>query len=99
MFVRRDVYLRIGGYDPSYRIAGDFEFCVRAFCVHGIDYRHAGEVLVRMPRGGLSTSGWRSNWIITQEMRRACSSNGVKTSYARLLARFPVKALEVLRGD
>lgn len=97
LFIRREAYRRVGQYDPSYRIAGDFELCVRLFAGQGIRAAYLPEVLVRMPRGGLSNSGWRSKWIITQEMRRACLAHGIPTSYAKLFARFPVKALEVLR--
>ena len=97
LFVRREAYQRAGCYDTSYRIAGDFELCVRLFAEQGVRAAYLPEVLVRMPRGGLSNSGWRSKWIITQEMRRACLAHGIPTSYAKLFARFPVKALEVLR--
>jgi glycosyltransferase involved in cell wall biosynthesis len=97
LFIRRTTYAHCGGYDASYRIAGDFDLCVRLFAGAGIRYSYIPEALVRMPRGGLSNSGWRSKWIITQEMRRACLAHGIPTSYAKLFARFPVKALEVLR--
>ena len=65
LFIRREAYARVGRYDPSYRIAGDFELCVRLFAEQGIRYAYLPEVLVRMPRGGLSNSGWRSKWMIT----------------------------------
>lgn len=97
LFIRREAYARCGGYDPSYRIAGDFELCIRMFMGQRIRYAYLPEVLVRMPRGGLSNSGWRSKWIITQEMLRACRAHGIRSSYPRLFARFPVKLLEVLR--
>jgi len=98
LFLRRELYQRLGGYDASYRIAGDFELCVRAFVHEHARFHYLARPLVRMPQGGLSTRGWRSNWIITQEMRRACLQNGVATSTPRLLLRFPVKLLEVLRA-
>lgn len=98
LFLRRELYRRLGGYDASYRIAGDFELCVRAFLHERARYRHLPRALVRMPQGGLSTRGWRSKWIITREMRRACLQNGVATSLPRLLLRFPVKLLEVFRA-
>ena len=97
LFIRRDAYERCGRYDPSYRIAGDFELCIRLFAEQKVRYAYLPDVLVRMPRGGLSNSGWRSKWTITQEMRRACREHGLRTSYPQLFARFPVKLLEVLR--
>lgn len=97
LFVRRAAYQRCGPYDTSYRIAGDFELCIRLFVEQHVRYACLPRVLVRMPRGGLSNSGWRSKWTITREMHRACRAHGIPTSYAKLFARFPVKALEVLR--
>lgn len=99
LFIRRDTYERCGRYDPSYRIAGDFELCIRLFVEQKVRYTYVPDVLVRMPLGGLSNSGWRSKWTITQEMRRACREHGLRTSYPRLFARFPMKLLEVLRHD
>jgi len=95
LFIRRSVYERRGAYDPTYRIAGDFELCVRLFAVEPIRHVHVPQVLVRMPRGGLSNNGWPSVWTITREMHRACAAHGVRTSYARLLTRLPVKMLEL----
>ena len=97
LFVRRETYARCGLHDTSYRIAGDFEMCIRLFAEQRARYAYLPQVLVRMPRGGLSNSGWRSKWTITREMHRACRAHGIPTSYGKLFARFPVKALEVLR--
>jgi glycosyltransferase involved in cell wall biosynthesis len=97
LFIRRATYARCGGYDASYRIAGDFDLCVRLFAQARIRYAYIPEVLVRMPRGGLSNSGWRSVQTITEEMRRSCREHGVRTSYLQLLARLPLKLLEVVR--
>lgn len=97
LFLRRELYERLGGYDPGYRIAGDFELCLRIFLRERARYSYLPRPLVRMPRGGLSTSGWRSKWIITQEMNRACAANGVATNLLKLSARFPLKLLEVVR--
>jgi glycosyltransferase involved in cell wall biosynthesis len=94
LFVRRRAYQATGSYDPSYRISGDFEFCVRLFVRERATFRHLPDVMTKMPRGGLSNSGLKSAWIITREMRRACRMHGVATSYPRLLARLPRKLLE-----
>jgi glycosyltransferase involved in cell wall biosynthesis len=100
LFLRRELYERLDGYDPSYRIAGDYELCVRLFVGQGIRYRYlGGPPMVRMPRGGLSNSGWRSTWIITREMQRACAENGVPTNLLKLSSRLPRKLLELVPSD
>jgi glycosyltransferase involved in cell wall biosynthesis len=96
LFLRREVYRAVGEYDPEFRIAGDFELCLRVFARRTTRFRYVAEPLVRMPRGGLSNSGWRSKLEITREMRRACAMNGVRTNYAKLCLRFPLKILEMV---
>jgi len=97
LFLRRKVYEELGEYDPQFRIAGDFEFCLRAFVGRRTSYHYVPEPLVRMPTGGLSNRGWRSKMAITAEMLRACRLNGVRTNWMKLSLRFPVKAAELIR--
>lgn len=99
LFLRRSVYDRVGSYDPSYRIAGDYELCLRVFLHAATQFRYVPEVLVNMPVGGMSNQGLRSAWVITREMKRACAQQGVATDWLKLLWRLPAKSLEtVLHG-
>jgi GT2 family glycosyltransferase len=95
LFLRREVYQRVGEYDTQFRIAGDFELCLRVFALNGVRYRYIPEPLVKMPRGGLSNRGWRSTWEITREMHRACALDGVHTNWAKLNFRIPLKIMEM----
>ena len=96
LFVRRNVYEDAGEYDPSFRIAGDFEFCLRAFVRRTTSFHYIASPIVEMPNGGLSNRGWRSKWEITREMMRACELNDVRTNWAKLCLRFPLKVLEMV---
>jgi glycosyltransferase involved in cell wall biosynthesis len=96
LFLRRQVYDAVGEYDPGFRIAGDFEFCLRAFVRRNTSYRYIPEALVRMPSGGLSNRGWRSKLEITDEMHRACRLNNVSTNWVKLCLRFPLKLAELV---
>lgn len=96
LLLTRDVYRGVGEYDPRFRIAGDFELCLRVFAARSTRYCYVPEALVRMPTGGLSNRGWRSKWEITREMREACEMHHVPTSLARLCLRFPMKMMEMM---
>jgi glycosyltransferase involved in cell wall biosynthesis len=96
LFLRREVYERVGEYDTRFRIAGDFELCLRVFHTASTPYRYLNEAIVRMPSGGLSNRGWRSKLTITREMAEACAMNDINTSFAKLCLRFPLKLLEML---
>jgi glycosyltransferase involved in cell wall biosynthesis len=93
-FVKRSVYERFGGFDASYRIAGDFEWTARVFSSSGVGHRHLPRVLARMREGGLSNRGIGSKIAITREVRRACRKHGIATSYLRLLSRLPEKIFQ-----
>jgi glycosyltransferase involved in cell wall biosynthesis len=93
-FVKRAVYERFGDFDPSYRIAGDFEWTVRVFADLSVAYKHLPQVLVRMREGGLSNKGIGSKIRITREVRRACLRHGIATSYLRLFSRLPEKMFQ-----
>ena len=96
LFIRREIYRQVGEYDAKFRIAGDFEFCLRVFVTAAVQFRYVHEPVVRMPTGGLSNRGWRSKLTITKEMYEACKTNGVQTNFAKLCLRFPLKILEML---
>jgi glycosyltransferase involved in cell wall biosynthesis len=96
LFLRREVYERVGEYNSNFKIAGDFELCLRVFLTPSIRYRYLNEAVVNMPTGGLSNRGWRSTLTITREMSRACAMNNVKTNFAKLCLRLPLKILELV---
>ena len=89
--VRRRIHEEYGGYDPGYRVAGDFDFFVRTIYSGGVKFRYLPEVLVRMPMGGLSNRRWWVPITTTFELQRACRTHGVPTSWPRLLFRIFVK--------
>jgi glycosyltransferase involved in cell wall biosynthesis len=96
LFLHRRVVQRVGRFRTDYRIAGDFEFIVRAFCGHELRYEHVPEVLVHMQTGGASTGGWRSKLLLNQEVLRACRENGLQTHMLKILSRYPAKLLEMI---
>lgn len=96
LFLRKEVVQRVGRFKTDYRIAGDFEFIVRAFHGQSLRYHHFPEVLVRMQTGGASTGGWRAKIRLNQEVLRACRENGIRTNMLKILSKYPVKLLELL---
>lgn len=94
LFLRKEVVRQVGYFKTDYRIAGDFDFIVRAFHGQPLKYRHIPEVLVRMQIGGISTGGWRSTVRLNQEVLRACRENGLNTHVLKILSKYPMKLME-----
>lgn len=97
MFVARDVYEALGGFAENYRIAGDFDFVVRAFKNKLIRYRHVPEIFVNMQMGGESTRNLAAKMRINREVVQACRANGVYSNLLMVMSKYPLKLLEVLR--
>jgi len=91
VFVRKSAYDRVGYYKTDYKIAADFDFLLRLLLLDGAKYIVTGRHWVSMLTGGASTSGWRSNLVITREMHRSLRENGFFSSVLVLLLRLPIK--------
>lgn len=91
MFLRRSLMLELGGYDTSYRIAGDFDFVARAVLNHGASYARLSTVLTRFRVGGVSTSGIGSKLALNREFARSLRDLGQPFSRASVLFRLPLK--------
>lgn len=52
---KRDLFDRVGAYDTTLRIAGDYEFFLRSVVVHGASSRHVPVPLAVYVMGGRST--------------------------------------------
>jgi glycosyltransferase involved in cell wall biosynthesis len=97
LFVRRDVFDRVGPFATDYRIAGDYEWIARAFYRGNLRYRHLPRVVVHMRTGGISTAGWRNTLLLNREVLRACRRNGIATNWLKILSKYPAKLLEFVR--
>lgn len=97
LFVRRRLFEEFGGFDPGYRVAGDFEFVARIFSARKMRYVHMPEIFAVMLPGGASGFSWNSARTVNAEMLRACRRNGIRTSLFRLLTRYPYKFIERFR--
>lgn len=94
-FIRREILTQLGGFNSSYKIAGDFELIVRIFRSQNIKLGYLPEVLVNMQMGGISTSGWRAKVLINQEILRACKENQIKTNIFLVSLRYFKKFFEL----
>jgi glycosyltransferase involved in cell wall biosynthesis len=77
LFLRRSVYSRTGGFNTIFRLAGDYDYMLRAFHTYGVNSVYLPEILVRMRTGG--ATGGSLSFIKKQnlEILRALESQGV----------------------
>ncbi len=91
LYVRRDWYAQVGGFDTSYRIAADYLSILRLFSSPDFKATYVPEVLVKMRLGGVSN---RSLKTITQKSKedwralRECGVSPAQTAISLLLKNF-----------
>ena len=79
-YCRRSVYEKLGLYDDSFKIAGDFELMLRFLEKHNIRSKYIPRTLVNMKVGGASNNGLKSKLDILKEEFRAFNQNEIKVN-------------------
>lgn len=77
LYVRRNWYQRINGFDTSYNIAGDYHSVLSLFSLPRFKAVYIPEVLVKMRTGGASNRSIRNLWVKSCEDLRALRQTGV----------------------
>jgi glycosyltransferase len=55
LFLRKEVYTKVGGFDTRYRIAADYDFILRVFQTPHLKIHYLPQVLMLMRQGGTSS--------------------------------------------
>ena len=79
-YCKKEVYDRLGGYNDSFKIAGDFELCLRFLEINNIPSFYLNKKVVKMLVGGISNSGLKSKWTIFKEELRAFKINNISVN-------------------
>ena len=99
VFVKRELYEAVGNFSTTYQIAADYEMLIRILAINKASYAYLPKPVVRMRAGGASTSGLSRNWILNQEIVRACKENGIYSNMAMLLLKLPFKIWGKVAGS
>lgn len=93
--MRRALINSLGGFDTSYRIAGDFDLIARAILRKRASFTRLPVVMTHFRVGGISTAGMRSKLILNQELVRSLTALGQPAARAAVIGRMPLKLLQL----
>lgn len=71
VYVRREVFDKVGKFDTTYKIAGDYDWLLRVFEIEKFTFSRIEEIQTDMQLGGVSTSGLKSSIVNMLETARA----------------------------
>ncbi len=95
-FVKKWVYDKYGLYKTDYKIVADFDIMARFLYTNNISYAYLNQPIIKMRVGGVSTS-LSSIWINTLEQLRVCNENNINSNIFKILSKYPVKLLGILK--
>ncbi|KIO54186.1 glycosyltransferase family 2 protein [Flavobacterium hibernum] len=97
IFFKRELFNEYGGYNLGFKIGADYELITRFFLKNKIVWKYSGITTTAMLVGGLSSSGASSYKLITKEIQKALSMNGIDFSPLKIKMRFLWKIIGFLR--
>ena len=96
VYIRRDIFSRLGLYKQGYHIAADYELLIRFLRKGGLTMRYLGLCAAGMRMGGKSTKTWRSNLLLNQEIVRGNRENGYFCCMLMLTPKYLFKIWEFI---
>lgn len=95
-FTKKDNFEKYGYYHTNFTIASDYELLIRFLYTHQLKYQYIPLDMMKMRIGGKSTVSIKSNWILNEEIVRACRENGIYTNMFILSLKYFVKFFELV---
>lgn len=97
IFLKKELFSKFGHYDLSFRIGADYELITRFFLKNNITWEYSGITTTAMLVGGLSSSGSSSYKLITKEIQKALTMNGIMFTPFKIKMRFLWKLIGFLK--
>lgn len=97
IFFKSELFLKHGLYHQDFKIGADYELITRFFLKNKISWSYSGITTTEMLIGGLSSSGYKSYTLISQEIIEALNRNEIKYSKLKIKNRWAWKLLGYLR--
>lgn len=88
IFFKKELFGQYGNYLLNFKIGADYELITRFFLKNKIKWKYSGITTTAMLVGGLSSSGRVSYDLITREIQKALSLNGISSSPFKIKMRF-----------
>ena len=96
VYIRRELFERLGYYKLGYHIAADYELLIRYLHKNRLNMQYHSTCIVAMRPGGKSTKNWRSNVLLNQEIVRGNQENGYVCCIPMLMPKYVFKVFEYI---
>lgn len=84
VFVRKNVYDKVGNFNLALKSAADYELMLRIFLKHKFHIHYIPEIIVKMRAGGISNSSFSNRIKANKEDRAAWKMNNLRPHFYTL---------------
>ncbi|WP_181646889.1 glycosyltransferase family 2 protein [Helicobacter sp. 16-1353] len=92
-YVKKEIFEKFGGFNPSYKIAGDYELMLRFLAKNKINNMYIDENFIKMQLGGISNQNLKNIYKANVECLRAWRENDMQISPLFILLK-PLRKLK-----
>jgi glycosyltransferase involved in cell wall biosynthesis len=94
-FINRSMMKKVGDFNPSYTISGDFDWLLRVIQIFKARVLYTNYVSVYMRDGGVSSSGIKSKTLMNNENLLVLKSHGVYTNKLIIYLKYFLKVFQL----
>lgn len=84
MFFHKDVFKKLGKYNLQYKIAADFDFCLKCF-LNKIDHQYINYIITKNKEGGVSNKSLTNVLKSNNEIIKILKKNKIYSNYFFIL--------------
>jgi len=91
LYIRREIYQNLGGFDENYKISSDYDFILKLFLIPNLKIIYLPTTLVKMRVGGTSNRSILNIFNKSREDFQAIKSNnvgGIRTLILKNISKF-----------
>ena len=98
VFMKSEVYKKMGNFSVNYKIASDYDYLLRVFMNLDIKYKYIPKVFVSMSDGGISNKNILSKIILNFEIFKIHKRNGAPLNFFKFLRKIPIRLNELINS-
>ena len=96
-FVKKELYLKYGLFNTSFKISADYELMLRFLFNNGLSAVYLPQTLIKMRVGGVSNSSLKNRLQANREDRRAWKINNLTPKWYTLFVKPASKVMQFLK--
>jgi len=97
LFVRNNVYKKVGLFDLQYKLAADYELMLRMFKKHHFKSKYVKRLIVKMRLGGTTNQSFTNIVVQNKEILKAWKNNDLRAPPYLMLLRIFKRLAQFIR--